>query len=248
MGSAAHDRVMEPEQDAYGHAIRDYYEDGEAFELVERDDGWIAPSGGPEQYFREYEDWPDRQRTAMDHVEGRVLDVGCGAGRHARYLQEQGHDAVGIDISPNAVEVSRERGLAAVRELGIESVGDLDGPFDTILMLGNNFGLVGTQETAPARLEALASVAAPEATLLAESRDPYATEDSDHLLYHDRNEQRGRLAGSLRIRVRYRRYATPWFDYLLPRRRKWPPSSRGRPGRSTTGSESTRVRRNTSAC
>lgn len=215
MGAAADGRVMQPEQDAYGHAIRDYHEDGEGFELVERDDGWIAPSGGPEQYFRGYEDWPDRQRAAMEHVEGRVLDIGCGAGRHARHLQDQGHDVVGIDVSPGAIEVCRDRGVAEVRELGIESVTDLEGPFDTILMLGNNFGLVGTRETAGGRLEALATVAAPGATLLAETRDPYATDDPDHRAYHDRNAERGRLGGALRMRVRYRGYATPWFDYLL---------------------------------
>lgn len=145
----------------------------------------------------------------------RVLDIGCGAGRHALYLQERGHEVVAIDVSPNAVQVSRDRGLSDVRKLGIESVTGLEGPFDTILMLGNNFGLVGTRETAPARLEDLASIAAPGATLLAESRDPYATDDPAHLDYHDRNENRGRLGGALRIRVRYRRYATPWFDYLL---------------------------------
>lgn len=206
---------MDPEQDAYGRAIRDYHEVGEGSEVVERDDGWIAPSAGPEQYFRAYGHWPDRQQAAMDHVEGRVLDVGCGACRHALYLQEQGHDVVGIDLSPNAVEVCRDRGLADVRELGIASVTELRGPFDTVLMLGNNFGLVGTRETAPGRLRDLASVTTPDATLLAESRDPYVTDDPDHLAYHERNAERGRLGGALRIRVRYKRYATPWFDYLL---------------------------------
>lgn len=206
---------MDPDQDAYGHAIRDYHEDGEGFEVVERDDGWIGPSGGPEQYFRAFEDWPNRQQAAMDHVDGRVLDIGCGAGRHALYLQDQGHDVVGIDVSPNAVQVCRDRGLAEVRELDIQSLAELEGAFDTIVMLGNNFGLIGTRETAPSRLEDLATIAAPGATLLAESRDPYATDDPDHLAYHDRNEERGRLGGALRIRVRYRRHATPWFDYLL---------------------------------
>lgn len=134
---------MDPDQDAYGRAIRDFHKDGEGFELVERDDGWIGPSGGPDQYFRTYEDWPARQQAAMDHVEGRVLDIGCGAGRHALYLQERGHEVVAIDVSPNAVQVSRDRGLSDVRKLGIESVTGLEGPFDTILMLGNNFGLVG---------------------------------------------------------------------------------------------------------
>lgn len=206
---------MPTDVDAYGHAIRDYHETGDGFEVVERDDGWIGPSGGPADYFRRYEEWPARQRDAMEHVHGRVLDIGCGAGRHALYLQEQGHEVVGIDVSPNALAVCRDRGLDDVRELGIGDVDQLDGPFDTVLMLGNNFGLVGTSETAPDRLHALAAVTASGATLIAESRDPYATDDPHHLAYHGDNEARDRLGGALRIRVRYKRHATEWFDYLL---------------------------------
>lgn len=206
---------MQPERDAYGHAIRAYHEDGEGFELVERDDGWIGPSSGPESYFLEYEDWPPREQTAMDHVEGRVLDIGCGAGRHAVYLQERGHEAVGIDVLPNAVDVCRDRGVRDVRALGIEDVRQLERPFDTVLLLGNNLGLLGTRETALKRLEALAAVTVPHARLIVESRDPYRTDDPDHLAYHERNEERGRLGGALRSRIRYQRYATDWFDYLL---------------------------------
>lgn len=206
---------MQPDKDAYGHAIRDYHERGEGFELVERDDGWIGPSGGPASYFSDDDEWPKRERAAMEHVHGRVLDVGCGAGRHALYLQKEGHEVVGVDVSPNAIAVCRDRGVADARELGIETVDELDEAFDTVLMLGNNFGLVGTRDTAPERLDALASITTPDATVLAESRDPYATDDPDHLAYHALNEERGRLGGALRIRVRYKRYATDWFDYLL---------------------------------
>lgn len=37
---------MDKDADAYGKAIRDYYESEEGFEVVDRDDGFIAPSGG----------------------------------------------------------------------------------------------------------------------------------------------------------------------------------------------------------
>jgi hypothetical protein len=32
--------------------------------------------------------------------------------------------------------------------------------------------------------------------------------------YHQRNRDRGRLGGQLRLRLRYRLLATEWFDYL----------------------------------
>jgi len=89
------------------------------------------------------------------------------------------------------------------------------GTFDAVIMMGNNFGLVGTAETAPERLRALAEVATDSAVLVGQSRDPTATDDEYHLAYHERNRERGRLPGALRVRVRYEVYATPWHDYLM---------------------------------
>ena len=50
-----------------------------------------------------------------------VLDVACGAGRHMRWLHDQGHPVVGVDRSPEAI--------AAVADLGEVLCADLeDGP------------------------------------------------------------------------------------------------------------------------
>ena len=82
-------------------------------------------------------------------------------------------------------------------------------------MGGNNFGLVGTRATAPRILGGLATVTSDEARVLAETRDIHASEDPDHLGYHELNRQRGRLPDALRIRVRFKRHTSPWFDYLM---------------------------------
>ncbi|MCU4716478.1 class I SAM-dependent methyltransferase [Halapricum hydrolyticum] len=208
---------MDAEKDAYGQAILDYYEYEDGFEIVERDDGFVAPSGGPEMYFSEYDDWGEHVQAAFDRLRGRVLDVGCGAGRHALHAQRQGHDVSGIDVSPGAVEVSRDRGVEDVRECDVAEVVDEFEPdaFETVLMLGNNFGLVGTAETAPDVLGGLATVTSDEARILAESHDVYENADDYHRVYHEYNRDRGRLPGALRIKTRYKTHATDWFDYLL---------------------------------
>ncbi|MEW5759656.1 MAG: hypothetical protein AB1779_02695, partial [Candidatus Thermoplasmatota archaeon] len=51
--------------------------------------------------------------------------------------------------------------------------------------------------------------------IIAESIDPYKTEKPEHLEYHKFNKRRGRMPGQARIRIRYKKYVTPWFDYLL---------------------------------
>ncbi len=202
-------------QDAFGHEIYDYFTNKGGCEIVERDDGFFAVSGGPTVYLADYNDWPPHQKKAMRYVRGRVLDVGCGAGRHSLYLQEKGFDVLGLDVSPLAVEVCKLRGLKKAKVMSISEVSSRLGIFDTILMLGNNFGLFGSFERAKRLLKKFYKITSQEGRIIAESNDPYKTEVPEHLEYHKLNRQRGRMPGQLRIRVRYKKYATPWFDYLL---------------------------------
>jgi hypothetical protein len=55
----------------------------------------------------------------------------------------------------------------------------------------------------------------PSGRIIAVSLDPYTTNDPDHLWYRRRNRRRGRMSGQLRLRVRYNKLATPWFEYLI---------------------------------
>jgi SAM-dependent methyltransferase len=207
---------LRKDQDAYGRLILEYFEKGEGIEIAERIDGFIAAGRyGPAAYFFPFRRWPKAERQAMRYARGRVLDVGCGAGRVALELQERGHEVVGIDLSPLAVEVSRRRGVRDVRELPATQVSRELGLFDTIVMFGGNFGLMGSRRRAPWLLRRFRSITNEGARILAESVNPYKTDNPEHLAYHERNRRSGRMGGQLRIRIRHGSYATPWFDYLL---------------------------------
>lgn len=201
-------------QDAYGHALYDFHKGRSAHEVDERDDGFFGAVDVGD-YFAPYDAWPERQKEAMEHVRGRVLDVGCGAGRHALYLQEQGFDVLGIDSSPLAIEVCKLRGLRNARSIPVTRFGGKVGTFDTILMLGNNFGLFASPRRARWLLGRFRAATSARARIIAESTDPHETDDPCHLAYHEFNRERARMPGQIRLRVRYRTYATPWFDYLL---------------------------------
>jgi SAM-dependent methyltransferase len=130
-------------------------------------------------------------------------------------LQKRGHDVVAIDISPSAIEVCRRRGVRDARVLRFEDVDERVVPIDTVVMFGNNFGLFGGRAKATRMLRRLHRLTSNRGRIVAETRDTYATDNPDHLAYHERNRRRGRLAGQLRLRVRHARAATPWFDYLI---------------------------------
>jgi SAM-dependent methyltransferase len=205
---------LRSEQDAYGHAMLDYLEGRRNFTpMVERDDGLVDADFGMEHYFAERWSAPDRE--ALRLLEGRVLDVGAGAGRVALHLQGRGRDVVAIDISPLAVRVCRTRGVRRAHVSSFTSVDRRFGAFDGLAMWGNNFGLFGTPKRARWMLRRLKGVTTAGARIVAQTVDVYQTTEPAHLAYHRRNRRRGRLGGELRLRVRYKGYATPWFDYMM---------------------------------
>jgi SAM-dependent methyltransferase len=207
---------LKPAEDAFGHAVWDHAHGTNAFEIIERSDGHVAISSGPAEYLAEASfSAPHVKLTLQSHAHGSVLDIGCNAGRHALFLQQQGLDVLGVDISPLAIAVAKERGHAKAEVLSIEELSAALGTFDTILMLGNNFGLFGSPAKARRLLRRFKTFTRSGATLIAESLNVYETKDPDHLAYLAANRERGRMSGQIRMRARYKRYATPWFDYLM---------------------------------
>lgn len=206
---------VDASEDAYGLLVEEWYAGERSAEIVERDDGFIAAGRGPGTYFDPIRRWPAAERKALRWARGRVLDVGCGAGRVALTLQERGHEVVGIDVSPRALEVARKRGVRDARLLAFEDVDERLGTFDTVVAYGNNFGLFGSAAKSRRMLRRLARLTSDGARILASSRDRAQTDDPDHLAYQRWNAERGRLPGQLRLRVRHRRATTPWFDYLI---------------------------------
>ena len=204
---------MEEHRDAYGQLVLAYLEGQRAVrEIVERDDGFIEAIEGPATYFAPVRRWPFAERRGLRFLRGRVLDAGCGAGRVALELQARGREVVAVDVSPLAVEVARRRGVADARVLAFEEVGSALGHFDAVVLYGNNFGLFGGAAKAKRLLRRLRPLAE---RIVASTRNPYDTHDPAHLAYHERNRRRGRMSGQLRLRVRYRDYASSWFDYLI---------------------------------
>jgi SAM-dependent methyltransferase len=64
----------------------------------------------------------------------RILDVGCGTGANLELLARYG-DAEGVDISPEALDFCRARGLEKVRLGAAETLPYEDGSFDLVTAL-----------------------------------------------------------------------------------------------------------------
>ncbi len=74
-------------------------------------------------------------------IQGSVLDVGCGTGEHALDLASRGHEVLGIDLAPRAIELAR----AKARDRGLDAefliadalrADELGRTFDTAIDVG----------------------------------------------------------------------------------------------------------------
>jgi SAM-dependent methyltransferase len=104
----------------------------------------------------------------LGRVVGPVLDVGCGPGRHVLALAERGIVALGIDISPAAVDFARRRGAPVLARSVFDRVPGA-GRWSSAILLDGNLGIGGHPE---ALLGRVASLLRPDGAVLVELEPP----------------------------------------------------------------------------
>ena len=201
-------------KDALGRVLMAYHIRGMAEYVIERDDG-LRDTLSAEGYFCDYDDWPECERKAALEARGRVLDVGCGAGRVALWLQGRGLEVVAIDISTLALRVARLRGVDDCRLMDVRKLEFPAAYFDTVVMFGNNFGIAGGVPQTKRVLRALHRVSTEDGIIIASCRDPLNTDNPAHLAYHERNRRRGRPPGLVTIRNGFQGDFDDWFELLM---------------------------------
>jgi SAM-dependent methyltransferase len=207
---------VKSENDAFGRALLDWAQGGTIPETVERDDGYTETGAGPEVYLSDFKGWPFAERQSVRHMRGRVLDVGCGAGRVALNLQQRGVDVVGLDSSRLAVKAARLRGVKEVWCTSTDTLGRRIEAFDSIVLFGNNFGIFGTPDRAHEVLTTWATLTNPRARIFVESTNPYCGgAPGIDRAYYRRNRERGNPPGQARFRYHYGYSVGPWFPWLF---------------------------------
>ncbi|MFV0144047.1 methyltransferase domain-containing protein [Empedobacter falsenii] len=127
-------------KDLFGQAILDY-QTNQSPENLYTETSISELDVMPIDYlFRGYDEMPVLEQKALDLANGKVLDVGCGAGSHSLYLQEKEKEISAIDISPKAVEACLLRGIQNVKVQNFLELDETE-KFDTILFLMNGTGV-----------------------------------------------------------------------------------------------------------
>lgn len=199
--------------DLFGKAILDFQTNNSPENIItetsisEEDEMSVA------YLFRTFSEMPQLEQKALELCFGKVLDVGCGAGSHSLYLEKNLNlDVLSIDISANATEACRLRGLKNVKLVSILEMDSKNDKFDTILLLMNGTGIFGTLSETDKYLQKLKSLLKPNGQILIDS--------SDLIYMYDQNEDESYFVpsdnyyGELSFTIKYKGEIEDTFPWL----------------------------------
>ncbi|MHA7060017.1 class I SAM-dependent methyltransferase [Aquimarina sp. M1] len=199
------------DKDIFGQAIKDFYNKEYSEDIIVQapdfDDDII-----PIPYlFRRYKEMPKIEQNALDLCYGNVLDVGCGAGSHSLFLQEEKRLNVhAIDISTGAIEICKKRGVSNATVQDIFYLKEVQ--YDTLLFLMNGSGIIGKLDKIDRFFSKIKKLLKPNGQILIDSSDiSYLFSEEDGSFWVDASAG---YYGEMQYKLRYKKVASDWFDWL----------------------------------
>lgn len=132
------------------------------------------------------------EHQILDTLEGPVLDIGCGPGRHALALNRRGVVALGIDASPTAVALARGRGASVLERSVFDRIPGA-GRWRAAILLDGNIGIGGDPV---ALLDCVRRLVHPTGTIAVEVEGPGVCHIEELVVRLDDGQCR-----------------SPWFDW-----------------------------------
>lgn len=203
--------TLSPNNDPMGAAIRDYQNKGKASRLRVLSSMFDEDEMPVAHLFRTFNQMPRLEQKALSMAKGRVLDIGAGAGCHALALQERGLEVKAIDISPLSCEVMKERGVKDAECVNLFD-SQLQGKYDTLLLLMNGTGIAGKLNRLSMLLNRLKELLAEGGQILIDSSDlKYIYENEDGSMDIDLNAP---YYGEVDYQMQYKNVKGVPFDWL----------------------------------
>lgn len=190
--------------DVFGKALLDFHQFGQTEKL------WLHNNyGKPEEmpvevFFRSEEELPELEEYALSLCKGKILDIGAGVGAHSLVLQSSGLDVTALEISANACEIMKNRGIKKVIPGDIFSE---QKDYDTLLLLMNGIGLCGDIEGLNKLLLHLKRFLKPEGQIILDSSDI-------SYLYYPGNFPIENYYGEISYQYEYQSIKGDWFKWL----------------------------------
>lgn len=202
------DIIHKAEKDPLGAMMLDYL-NGRQDAFVEVDsttlEMWTMRG---ETMFRSFTEMDDMEQSALQLCQGKILDVGAGAGCHSLYLQQKNRDVDALDISPGCIQVMAQRQVKNIIHQNLFSL--TERKYTTILMLMNGLGICGTLDGCNLFLQFIKTMLAPGGQVIAESTDLVSFyEDLENSFY-----SLDRYYGETEFVMKYQSIASDPFNWL----------------------------------
>ena len=195
-------------KDPFGLAIQDYISNQHEENIIVHSE-LCDEDVIPVQYlFRSYDEMPVLEQKALELAKGKILDVGAGAGCHAKYLHEQNRDVFAIEISKRSVEYYQSLHIPSA----CIDFFDMTKKYDTLLFLMNGIGLGGQLANLEKTLLKCKELMLRGGQILCDSTDiKYMYEDEDGSYWMDLNSN---YYGEFKFQTTYKNAVSDWFDWL----------------------------------
>lgn len=156
----------------FAQAIHDFHFDDQRGSLISRN-GAETREHDVGVYFGEYAAEGDDSAWFESWLDGPLLDMGAGAGRHALYYQDR-FETVAIERSDRLVEVMRDRGVNDARVADMFDLREAfeRDAFESALAVGTQMSLSRSMQGLRQFLSDLAFVTTPDATAIIDGFDP----------------------------------------------------------------------------
>ncbi|WP_320815788.1 class I SAM-dependent methyltransferase [Flavobacterium sp.] len=199
-------------KDLFGKAILDYQTNNNPEDIITETSISEADEMSVAYLFRNFTKMPKLEQKALQLTKGKTLDVGCGAGSHALYLQNEIKlEVTAIDISENAIKTCQLRGLKNAEVVNVLDL-DTSEKFDTIILLMNGTGIFGKLDQITTYLQKLKSLLNEGGQILIDSSD---------IIYMFDQDEDGAYAingngyyGELTFTIQYKGETEETFDWL----------------------------------
>jgi SAM-dependent methyltransferase len=197
-------------QDIYGRALLDFLERKHQGSITT----FSSLAGKDEMplpyMFRNFKEMPAIEQVALNTAQGKILDIGAGAGSHSLHLQKTHPNTLALDISRGAIEVCKKRGVVHTLH---KNIWDLKNKkFDTLLALMNGAGICGKLENLGPFLSHLKNLLNENGQLLIDSSDilyMFEDEKGAHWIH-----SKQAYYGEVEFQMQYGDQTTDKFDWL----------------------------------
>jgi len=158
-------------------------------------------------FLRNFSQMPELEQIALNFSEGKILDIGAGAGPHSAHLIQQKKDVYSIETNKLFCEILKTINGSKVIEEDFFTWKP-NQKFDTILLLMNGFGICEREDKLLTMCQKIKSLLNKRGKVLAEITDYNFSDYYDHEIKNN---------SQVKFRIQYDNKFSKEFSWFYPK-------------------------------